>query len=287
MQTQPFADTHVILNKELFDKPLAQQQATLEQLTLRSDIIQLDLGNNFLPPELASIICKIISNNRALKNLILHNNNFSNAIGNILNTIITYSIDLDAIDIVDNLIIDQLSYGVIAELITHSNIKDIAVGARRIMGSSGGEYAYFDEDYRQYLCATGQKPYHNTWWPNGYRGTGFNELTAWSEDPIIEAVKIRNNSNNPIQRLHLASRSRSQTVISKSYKSSLSAHSATDIVAFPRGASFQAYLSQKYGANYEEQYSYDRRKNSDRFPYSWDYYIKDDWVAPKMRGFVR
>lgn len=264
---------NLIVDGSLRQYDLQTQKQILETCFTLQGVTTIDFSNNFLTEELAPLICQIIINNKTLNCIKLSNNDFRGSIATIINTVLECNIDLKCLDIVDNNISDDTVYISIARLIQYSGIKDIAIGANRIMGSSAGIHAYYDSDLGEYLRLTNRRPYHNTWWPNGYMYTGFNEIKAWSKNQIMEAVKCREGSNSPVRRLHLTSNKRSTQSVHVDYVSQ--SQKAFSLIGPVR--SFDEFLVKKYGENYQTVFSYDRRRDSKRYTYSWEYYMTDEY----------
>lgn len=236
----------VNLNSQLTQLSEDQQKKELEKLLEKTGIEELDLGSNYLTQAAADIIVLIIRNNPNLQRLNLSNNDLRDGgIQRILDSLRNNN-GLVNLDIVDNNIEGEKTYMELAELIKNSGIKTLCIGAKRIMGSSAGRHTFFDKSYGEKLRKRGEQLYHNTWWPQGYYNTGFNECVWRDVDNILFALQDRSERGNPLDFCYLISSKRTISSIQR-----------------------------KYDENNQTYFTYDRRRDN-IFSYTLEYYKKDE-----------
>lgn len=184
-----------------------------------------------------------------LQKIILSNNDLRGGMNLVLQKLLELPLpQFQILDIVDNNI-DQSDpcWPSLAQLIkTKLTLTEVYIGARRIMGSSSGIHTYYDQKVYDDLVARSDKPYHNTWWPDRYYGTGFNELVCWSEKVLMEALQLREQIGQPLAFFYYWSGSRTNLQIS--------CHPTTRV------------------------FSYDRTKQN-RFTYTKEEYIRDNNIS--------
>jgi len=234
------------LNSKFAQLSEDQQGENFQELLYKSNIEELDLGSNYLTEDAADIIILIIRKNPNLQRLNLSNNDLRDGgIQRILGALRNNN-GLVNLDIVDNNIEGEKTYMELAELIKNSGIKTLCIGAKRIMGSSAGRHTFFDKSYGEQLKKCGEQLYHNTWWPQGYYNTGFNECVWRDVDNILFALQDRSKRGNPLDFCYLISSKR--TTLS---------------------------IQRKYDENDQPYFTHDKRRD-DIFSYTLESYKKDE-----------